>query len=211
MIAFLRGPMLRRGEETVVLDVGGVGYEVHLPAVVARALPPSRGDDHPVVALHISFHATQNQPRPLLIGFLHEVEQEFFERFITVDGMGPTKAMKAIVHPIHLIADAIERKDVGFLRRLPGIGERTAEKIVATLHGKMAKYALLREAAAPVPAVEDFKAEVLEVLTAQLGHRPPEARRMVEEALRRRPEIASAEELFQEVYRVEKGAGAAVP
>ncbi|MDQ7843857.1 MAG: Holliday junction branch migration protein RuvA [Armatimonadota bacterium] len=208
MIAFLRGLMLRRGEETAVVEVGGVGYEVHLPAVVARALPVPRGDDHPVVALHISYHATQNQPRPLLIGFLHEVEQEFFERFITVDGMGPTKAMKAIVHPIHLIADAIERKDVGFLRRLPGIGERTAEKIVATLHGKMAKYALLREAAAPVPAAEDFKAEVLEVLTTQLGHRPPEARRMVEEALRRRPGIASAEELFQEVYRVEKSAGA---
>ncbi|HEU5298740.1 MAG TPA: Holliday junction branch migration protein RuvA [bacterium] len=207
MIAFLRGPMLRRGDETVVLEAGGVGYEVHLPAVVARALPVPRGDDRPVVALHISFHATQNQPKPLLIGFLHEVEQEFFERFITVDGMGPTKAMKAIVHPIHMIADAIERKDVGFLRRLPGIGERTAEKVVAALHGKMGKYALLREPASePQRVGEDFKDEVLDVLTTQLGHRPAEARRMVEEALRRRPSIASAEELFQEVYRVEKGA-----
>ena len=130
MIAFLRGPVLRRGDEVVVIEAGGVGYEVHLPAVVARALPAPHAGDHPVVELHISFHATQNQPRPLLIGFLHEVEQEFFERFITVDGMGPTKAMKAIVHPIHMIADAIERKDVGFLRRLPGIGEDLAAKIV---------------------------------------------------------------------------------
>lgn len=212
MIAFLRGPVLRRGEETVVLEAGGVGYEVHLPAVVARALPAPRADERPVVALHISFHATQNQPKPLLIGFLHEVEQEFFERFITVDGLGPTKAMKAIVHPIHIIADAIERKDVGFLRRLPGIGERTAEKVVAALHGKMAKYALLREPAAePDRAAEDFKDEVLDVLTTQLGHRAAEARRMVEEALRRRPEIGTAEELFQEVYRMEKGAGVTAP
>lgn len=212
MIAFLRGPVLRRVDEVVVIEAGGVGYEVHLPAVVARALPAPHAGDHPVVELHISFHATQNQPRPLLIGFLHEVEQEFFERFITVDGMGPTKAMKAIVHPIHMIADAIERKDVGFLRRLPGIGERTAEKVVAALHGKMGKYALLREAAAePERPVEDFKDEVLDVLTSQLGHRPAEARRMVDEALRRQPQITSAEELFQEVYRVEQGAGVSVP
>lgn len=212
MIAFLRGPVLRRVDEVVVIEAGGVGYEVHLPAVVARALPAPHAGDHPVVELHISFHATQNQPRPLLIGFLHEVEQEFFERFITVDGMGPTKAMKAIVHPIHMIADAIERKDVGFLRRLPGIGERTAEKVVAALHGKMGKYALLREAAAEAERpVEDFKDEVLDVLTSQLGHRPAEARRMVDEALRRQPQITSAEELFQEVYRVEQGAGVSVP
>lgn len=209
MIAFLRGPVLRRTDEVVVIEAGGVGYEVHLPAVVARALPLGHQVDHPQVELYISFHATANQPKPLLIGFLHEIEQEFFERFITVDGMGPTKAMKAIVHPIHMIADAVERKDVQFLRRLPGIGERTAEKIVATLHGKMGKYALLREEPARVePSIGDFKEEVLDVLTVQLGHRQVEARRMVDEAMRRRPEIASAEELFQEVYRVEKGADA---
>ncbi len=203
MIAFLRGALRRRAGDVVVVEAGGVGYEVHLPAVVARALPPVRDGEAPVVELYISYHATQNQPRPLLIGFLHEVEQEFFERFITVDGLGPTKAMKAIVHPIHVIADAIERKDVQFLRRLPGIGARTAEKIVAALHGKMGKYALLQGAPAPArPADEDFRAEVLDVLTRQLGHRMAEARRMVEEALRRRPGISSAEELFQEVYRV---------
>lgn len=212
MIAFLRGPLLRRVDEVAVVEAGGVGYEVHLPSVVARALPSPRQGDHPVVELHISFHATQNQPKPLLIGFLHQVEQEFFERFITVDGMGPTKALKAIVHPIHMIAAAIEGKDVQFLRRLPGIGERTAEKIVATLHGKMGKYALLRgEAPARAEPVEDFKDEVLEVLTKQLGHRAAEARAMVEEALRRRPDITSAEELFQEVYRAEKAAGAVIP
>lgn len=207
MIAFLRGPVLRRTDEVVVIEAGGVGYEVHLPAVVSRALPSPRHEENPQVELYISFHATANQPKPLLIGFLHEVEQEFFERFITVDGMGPTKAMKAIVHPIHMIADAIERKEVQFLRRLPGIGERTAEKIVATLHGKMGKYALLRDAPArPEPVAGDFKDEVLDVLVAQLGHRQPEARRMIDEAMRRQPQIASAEELFQEVYRVERGA-----
>jgi Holliday junction DNA helicase RuvA len=209
MIAFLRGPVLRRSDEAIVIEAGGVGYEVHLPGVTARALPTGRGDQPLEVELFISYHATQNQPKPLLIGFLREIEQEFFERFITVDGLGPTKAMKAIVHPIHTIADAIERKDVAFLRRLPGIGERTAEKIIASLHGKMGKYALLRGPEEQPPAeAEDFKTEVLDVLTKQLGHRAAEARQMVEEALRRRSSISTAEELFQEVYRIEKGAEA---
>jgi holliday junction DNA helicase RuvA len=116
--------------------------------------------------------------------------------------------MKAIIHPIETIADAIERKDIAYLRRLPGIGERTAEKIVAALRGKMGKYALLRTESpiAPKEVQEDFREEVIEVLTGQLGHRAVEARQMVERALQRNPAVASAEELFQEVYRAERGA-----
>lgn len=206
MIAYLRGRLLRQTEHGVVVESGGVGYEVVLPEVVRRTL----GDVNGEVELHVTYHASANQPRPVLIGFLREIEREFFERFITVDGMGPTKAARAIVQPIHRIADAIETKDVQFLRRLSGIGPRLAEKIVATLHGKMGKYALLQDAPVEVaepapPGVDEITAEVLEILTKQLGHRVPEARRMVDDALRRRPEIDSAEALFQEVYRGERG------
>ncbi|HEX4835270.1 MAG TPA: Holliday junction branch migration protein RuvA [bacterium] len=208
MIAFLRGRTLRRSDDMLVIECGGVGYEVHLPGFLgdlARSDPQGLSED---AEFHISYHVTANQPRPLLVGFLREIEREFFEKFITVDSMGPTRAMKAIVHPIEQIADAIERKDVGFLRRLPGIGERTAEKIVAALHGKMGKYALLRSEppAAVEKGADDFREEVVQVLTGQLGHRSGEAQRMVEDALRRNPRIASAEELFQEVYRAERGA-----
>jgi Holliday junction DNA helicase RuvA len=207
MIAFLRGRILRRLDQMLVVECGGVGYEVHLPGFIRDALGDTASSAGEPVELHISYHVSANQPRPLLVGFLREVEQEFFERFITVDGLGPTKAMKAIVHPIEAIADAIERKDINFLRRLPGIGERTAEKIVAALRGKMGKYALLRsEPAAATGAGDDFCREVVEVLTGQLGHRTAEARQMVEQAMRRNPEIATAEELFQEVYRAERGA-----
>lgn len=206
MIGYLRGRVLRRGDGMVLLEAGGVGYEVSLPPVVADALPAGDGA---TLELFISYHATANQPRPVLVGFLREVEQEFFERFITVDGLGPTKALRAMVHPVHAIADAIERRDVAFLRRLPGIGSRTAEKVVAALNGKMGKYALLREPAGPVKAGEpDFREEVIEVLTRQLGHRAAEARRMVDEAMRRAPHLDSAEALFQEVYRFQREAPA---
>jgi len=208
VIAFLRGRVLRRLEQMLIVDCGGVGYEVHLPGFVREALRGTLQGAGEIVELHISYHVSANQPRPILVGFLREIEQEFFELFITVDGLGPAKAMKAIVHPIETIADAIERKDIAFLRRLPGIGERTAEKIVAALRGKMGKYALLRTES-PVAAKEireDFREEVIEVLTGQLGHRAAEARQMVERALQRNPTVASAEELFQEVYRTERGA-----
>jgi holliday junction DNA helicase RuvA len=208
MIAFLKGRVMRRGDDMLVIECGGVGYEVRLPAFMrdlVHADPQRFGD---TVELHISYHVSANQPRPLLVGFLREIEQEFFEAFITVDGVGPTKAIRAISHPVEQVADAIERKDIAFLRRLPGIGERTAQKIVAALHGKMGKYALLRTEplqAVPEPEI-GFRDEVIQVLTGQLGHRGPEARRMVDEALRRNPAIASAEALFQEVYRAERGA-----
>ncbi len=195
-------------EETLVIECGGVGYEVHLPGFVRDALRGTAHSEGDAVELHISYHVSANQPRPILVGFLREVEQEFFESFITVDGVGPTKAIRAINQPIETIADAIERKDIAFLRRLPGIGERTAEKIVAALRGKMAKYALLRtEPPARAHEVQaDFRDEVIEVLTGQLGHRAAEARQMVERALQRNPGVGSAEDLFQEVYRAERGA-----
>lgn len=206
MIGYLRGRVLRRGDGMVLLDAGGVGYEVSLPPVVEAAVPA--GGEAPL-ELFISYHATANQPKPLLVGFVREVEQEFFERFITVDGLGPTKAVRAMVRPVHEIADAIERRDAAFLRRLPGFGSRTAEKVIAALHGKMGKYALLLAAAGPARSeAPDFKEEVVEILTRQLGHRAVEARRMVEEALTRAPGLDSAEALFQEVYRLERGAPA---
>lgn len=204
MIGYLRGRVVRRTEGLAVIEAGGVGYEVALPPVVEAALPAPDGEQ--TLELFISYHATANQPKPLLIGFLREVEQEFFERFITVDGVGPTKAVRAMVKQVHEIADAIERRDADFLRRLPGIGSRTAEKVIAELHGKMGKYALLVEEVAAAPAPPDFKSEVIDVLIRQLGHRATEARRMVEEAVRRAPHLDSAEALFQEVYRLEREA-----
>src|SRR5439155_27279971 len=103
MIAYLRGPILRRTDEVVVVEAGGIGYEVHLPAVVARALPRPADGEPQAVVLHISYHLTQNQPQPLLIVFRHEVKQEVIKRLITVDVLGPTKAIKAIVLPIDAI------------------------------------------------------------------------------------------------------------
>jgi len=102
------------------------------------------------------------------------------------------------------IARAIEEKDVKALKRLKGIGERKAEKIIATLKGKVAKYALIPEIMLPEEEKEDFRKEVEYVLINQLGHKAMEARRMIDEAIKRNPSIISSEELFEEVYRGQK-------
>ncbi len=206
MISYLEGRLLKKEHDTVTVLVNGVGYEVLLPVIVRQTFNNKRaGEDGDHARLFISHQQTERQPKPLLIGFNLEVEQEFFERLITVEDIGPTAAAKALTVSIHRIARAIEERDTKFLTTLKGIGERKAEKIVATLHGKVAKWALMKPDMAPAPQPpEDVTKQVIDVLVKQLGHKVTEAERMVEDARKRTPQIASPEELFEEVYRGEK-------
>jgi Holliday junction DNA helicase RuvA len=207
MISYLEGRLLQKHDDRIVVLANGVGYEVLLPAAVRPAFRGRHsGADGDTVKLHISFHQTERNPKPLLIGFLSPLEKEFFERLITVEDIGPTAACRALSIDVVRIARAIEAKDVKLLCTLDGIGPRKAEKIVATLHGKVGKFALMPEAegiAAPA-AEQDFRDEVIDVLVQQLGHTRTEAQRMVQSAITRRPDVSSAEELFEEVYRGEK-------
>ena len=100
------------------------------------------GDD---VSFYIYYQQTERQPKPVLIGFNLEAEREFFQYFISVEDIGPLKAVKALNVPIREIARAIESKNVDALKQLKGIGNRTAQKIIATLEGKMDKFALIRK------------------------------------------------------------------
>ena len=106
--------------------------------------------------LAIHYHATQNQPRPVLIGFTSELDKEFFEKLITVKDVGPLVAARALASPVGDIAAAIARQDEPYLRRLPGIGPQKAKNIVAQLSSKVAKFALVQRGAppleSPVPA-----------------------------------------------------------
>ena len=208
MIAYLEGGLLKKESDRIIIQVQQIGYEVLVPAFVMASLNAKALGE--TISLYIYYHQTERQPKPVLIGFNNEAEREFFERFISVEAIGPLKAVKALNCPVADIAGAIESKNVSFLKQLSGIGERMAQKIVATLQGKMGKFALIREEAAPAPEAgagtetgADLAQQVVEVLTGQLGHRPPEARQMVDAALRRNPAIATPEALFEEVYRGE--------
>jgi Holliday junction DNA helicase RuvA len=202
MIGYLEGRLLRLEEEKILLLVSQVGYEILVPAFVRETLNSKQAGDE--LSLYIYYHQTERQPKPVLIGFNLEAEKEFFQLFISVEAIGPLKAVKALTLPVRDIADAIESNDLGQLKQLKGIGPRTAQKMVATLQGKVHKFALIRKAERPSQnGPEDIIQPVLEVLVNQLGHRPADAKRMVAEAFKRNSDIVSAEQLFDEVYRGE--------
>jgi holliday junction DNA helicase RuvA len=201
MIGYIEGKILKKEEDRMLVLASQVGYEILLPAIVMESLADKRaGDD---VSFYIYHQQTERQPRPILIGFNLEVEREFFQYFISVEDIGPLKAVKAMTIPVREIAEAIEAQDAQTLAGLKGIGKRTAQKMIATLNGKMGKFALIRKEQ-PRKAglgVEDISEQVLGVLINQLGHKPKDAKQMIAEALKRNHAISSPEDLFEEVYR----------
>ena len=201
MIGYLEGIIWKKEADRVLLLVQSVGYEVLLPAFLMETVSSKKGES---LSLFIYYHQTERQPKPLLIGFLLEAEKEFFQQFITVEDVGVVKAVKALTLPIAKIARAIEAKDVNVLKNLKGIGGRTADKIIATLNGKMEKYVLIREDMPMAPAVdENIEDQVLDVLVGQLGHKRMDAKQMIHAAFDRNPSIKTAEGLFEEIYRGE--------
>lgn len=203
MIGYLEGRLLKIEEERILLLVNQVGYEVICPAFVRQTMNDKQVGDE--AAFYIYYHMTERQPKPVLIGFNLEAEKAFFQLFITVEAIGPLKAVKALDVPIRDIANAIESGDVSLLKTLKGIGARTAQKIVATLQGKVSKFALIRKTdTVQREEVKDVSDPVLDVLVNQLGHRPADAKRMVRQAFERKPELATPEELFNEVYKGER-------
>lgn len=202
MIGYLEGKLLKKEDDRILILANQVGYEVLLPAFVMETFGSKTVGDP--VSLYIYYQQTERQPKPILIGFNLEVEKEFFQYFISVEAIGALKAVKALSIPARDIARAIESKDVNTLKQLKGIGDRTARKIVATLEGKMDKFALIRKSEKiEYPVVENLSKKVFEVLIGQLGYRTKEAKQMIADAMKRNTSISTPEELFEEVYRGE--------
>ena len=208
MIAYLEGRLLKKDPDRILLLVNHVGYEILVPAFVMENLPEEGSGEE--LALYIYFHQTERTPRPVLIGFNRESEREFFELFISVETIGPLKAVKALTLPVEDIAAAIEEKDTAKLKKLAGIGDRVANKIVATLQGKTGRFERPRtaaETAEPTPKrlaeadERDFVVQVMDVLVSRLGHKTGEAKELVADAMKRNPAIADPESLFEEIYR----------
>lgn len=202
MIARLKGTVEHVGVDRILLSVGDVGYEVLVPGADVDRL--SRLAGQAVTFFTINYFegsAAGGQILPRLIGFLRADDKAFFELFITVDGLGPRKALRAMTIPVGTLATAVESGEAGMLSKLPGIGKRTADKIIAALRGKLERFATgegMEQAATPARA---FETEALAALL-QLGERRAEAEQWIRKALQRSPDIESAEELITEVYRV---------
>ncbi len=203
MISRIEGKVIQKKENCLLLEVQGICYEVLIPPTVLRSIEKNYKKDETLSL--VTFHYHQIEPSrstPILIGFINEIEKEFFERFISVSGVGPRTAVKALNMPISRIARAIDEGNIGLLSSLPGIGRQRAKEIIAKLQGKIGKFGLIQDEGFAFKEAEkhDLKEEVLEVLT-QLQYKRHEAERMIQRALERNSNISTTEELLNEVYR----------
>jgi len=198
---------------SVEIDVGGVRYEVLVPLFLWPELQAMAGDADlsdeapgPEIGLYIHYSATANQPVPVLVGFLRRAERDFFRKFTTVEGIGPAKAVKAMNVSVSTIARAIEQEDRATLTKLPGIGPRAADKIIAHLRGKVVAEAAMHDGGIEQPVdparLEQSRAiaDAIEAVTA-LGYPRAEAKRWVEEAREADPSLETVEELTLAVLR----------
>ncbi|MFW6061556.1 MAG: Holliday junction branch migration protein RuvA [Planctomycetota bacterium] len=202
MIARMYGRLEECSEGLAVVYTGnGLWYELLVPSCDVERLGRQRGAE---VTLH-TIHYLEGDPShgvqtPRLIGFLTEEDREFFRIYTTVKGIGVRKALRSLARPIAEVAGAIQNKDTKLLKALPEIGARTADRIVAELHGKLDGYA----ATAP-PAEADETTEAAQdaiAVLVQLGERQADAAALVQRVLAVSPELDSSEEILQHVYRL---------
>jgi len=207
MIVRLIGTLIEVDENSVVVERDGVGREVLVPPFAIGELAASRGQ---IVTLHtleiLEGNKASNQLVPRLLGFLHAEDRVFFRRFVEVKGIGPRKALRALTEPVRRIASWIESADSKALARLPGIGARAADLIVASLKGKLKDLALPAEydVGARVAELSQDQRDALEVLVAW-GDSRNDAQRWLERAIQLHPDVESADGWVRAAYRVKAG------
>jgi Holliday junction DNA helicase RuvA len=206
MICRISGKIIERGNNYLVVDISGLAYQVFVPATVMQRVSESSNADGSICLQ--TFHYLQsdaNKSIPVLIGFLNDIEKDFFEIFITVSGIGPRAALKALNKPISEIARAIDEGDLVFLKSLPGIGEQRAKEIIAKLQNKIGRFGLIQDRKSKEGSVKakDITEEALAVLL-QLEYKRSEALQMIKKSLEVSAEINTTEELLNLVYKQRK-------
>jgi Holliday junction DNA helicase RuvA len=156
MIVFLSGRLARVAEDHCVLDVGGVGYRVAMSTGSLAALP-AEGDE---VTVHTHMHVREDEMA--LFGFESDVEKGLFEKLITVSGVGPKVALAALSSfDADQLSQAIADEDVALVSSVPGIGTKTAQRVILDLKDKLV---LTTDGAAPTSVSSDARGEVREAL-----------------------------------------------
>ncbi|MBU0467723.1 MAG: Holliday junction DNA helicase RuvA [Candidatus Omnitrophica bacterium] len=204
MIARISGKLVEKKEHSLIVNVAGMFYEVIVPAPVLARIEDTIDDAGNVnLVTYYYFQIGPSSGIPIIIGFINEIEKEFFQQFIKVSGIGPRAAVKALSKPISEITTAIEAGDVKYLKTLSGIGLQKAKEIVAKLQGKIGRYGLIQDkeqVSKKGEAAPDWQDEALSVLI-KLQYKNQEALDMISKAVERNENISTTEELLNEIYR----------
>ncbi len=203
MITKITGKLVRLQDDRLTLQVEAFEYEVLIPEFSRRQL---QSEVNKEISLHtiqyLEGNPMQGRLTPRLIGFLTEVEREFFELFCSVDGVGARKALRAMIRPVREVAAAIEDKDGKALSAMPGVGPATAERIIAKLRRKVPKFALMvaREEKPGADVGADVVSDTYEVLLS-LGHSESDARNLLDTALESKKKFKDTQSLLEAIYQ----------
>lgn len=203
MIRKISGSLERVEPTAIELAVGNIVHEVLVPDMVRSQLQAKLGSDISLYTLeYLEGNPTRGNLVPRIVGFLSEVEREFFELFCEVDGVGVRKALRAMVRPVGEVATAIEEQNATALSKLPGVGAATAERIIAKLRRKMPKFALLVAKDSPPgsTAGSDVLSETADVLRS-LGHSEGDTRRLVDGLRDNGRKIKDVQAALELIYR----------
>jgi Holliday junction DNA helicase RuvA len=186
VIAFLRGTILEKHPNRIVIDVNGVGYDVFVPLSTFYGL----GDAGSTIAVRIHTHVREDAL--LLYGFATLLEQELFERLIGVSGIGPKVALAVLsgIEPQELI-QAIERGDLARLTAIPGVGKKTSERIVLELKDRLPRARAAATVGGVAPNVPVMRDDVVSALV-NLGYHRPLAEKAAEAAMKTFGSISDA-------------------
>ena len=175
MIAFLRGRVLDKSPNRILIDVNGVGYDVHVPLSTYYDV----GDAGSEVSLRVHTHVREDALQ--LFGFLTPLEQLLFERLIGISGIGPKLAV-AVLSGIgsRELVTAVQRADIARLTRIPGVGKKTAERIALELKDRLGDVPAAPDSAGAQPSTGDRLRSDLVSALENLGYHRPLAERAVD-------------------------------
>ncbi|MFO8052968.1 MAG: Holliday junction branch migration protein RuvA [Candidatus Omnitrophota bacterium] len=205
MICKIKGRLSQKNQQSVVVEKEGIFYQIETPLTVSHRLKEV-GQTIELIIYHY-FNLTKNKGIPVLIGFTDELEKEFFEKFISISGVGPKAALRAFDKPIPLIAKAIEEADMNFLTDLAGVGKQRARQIIAHLQGKVGRFALIKEELEEKKQKESAKKEIVQEakqILKRLQYKSQEIDKMIQKALAANSEIETVENLLNEIYKQKK-------
>jgi Holliday junction DNA helicase RuvA len=208
----IRGVLLSVSDEIATLLIEPFEIEVLIGEHTRRTIQTKLGEAVSFnTILYIEGGAMTSRLVPRVVGFLSAIDREFFEIFCSVDGVGVRKALRAMVRPVREIARTIEEQDVKQLSTFPGIGEATAERIVAKLRRKVGKFALIigpqsSEAAAagvgngaPESAGPDVIRDTYSALLS-VGHNESQAREAIDRVLSGKKKFKSVADMIEAIY-----------
>jgi len=195
MIAFLRGRVLDKHPNRIIVDVQGVGYELHVPLSTYYDV----GDEGAEISVRVYTHVREDALQ--LFGFLTELERQLFERLIAINGIGPKLAIAVLsgLDPRELVV-AVQRGDVARLVSIPGVGKKTAERIVLELRDRLQQPAVPVVASTPASTAADRLRIDLVSALQNLGYHRPQAEKAVEATLASSPD-ATFEDALRQVLR----------